>query len=83
MKFRSRVTFRAASSCRPTLACRTFSKIRITHKKQFITARSHHPGGVNASRCDGSVDFYSDSISEFVWRALTTAAGGDSIDTGF
>jgi len=50
---------------------------------ESIVARSHHPGGVNASRCDGSVNFYSDSISEFVWRALSSAAGGDSIDTGY
>jgi prepilin-type N-terminal cleavage/methylation domain-containing protein len=40
-------------------------------KQQTITARSHHPGGVNASRCDGSVNFYSDSIDEFVWNALS------------
>src|SRR5262249_21391429 len=31
-------------------------------KAQTIAARSHHPGGVNASRCDGSVTFYSDNI---------------------
>ena len=40
-----------------------------------IAARSKHVGGVNASLCDGAVGFYSDSISEVVWRALTTAAG--------
>jgi prepilin-type N-terminal cleavage/methylation domain-containing protein len=41
----------------------------------YITARSKHRGGVNASRCDGSVTFYSDSISDQVWRALTSARG--------
>jgi prepilin-type processing-associated H-X9-DG protein len=41
-----------------------------------IIARSRHRGGVNGSRCDGSVSFYSDSISEIVWSALTTARGG-------
>lgn len=49
-------------------------------KQQTIAARSHHPGGVNASRCDGSVAFYDDSIDEFTWRAMTTAAGSDFDD---
>jgi prepilin-type N-terminal cleavage/methylation domain-containing protein/prepilin-type processing-associated H-X9-DG protein len=40
-----------------------------------IHARSKHKGGVNASRCDGSVRFYSDTTSEVVWRALSTARG--------
>ena len=46
---------------------------------QWFTARSKHPGGVNALRCDGSVNFYSDSIDQFVWRALTSAAGGETL----
>jgi prepilin-type N-terminal cleavage/methylation domain-containing protein len=41
----------------------------------YISARSKHKGGVNASRCDGSVNFYSDTISQIVWRALTTSRG--------
>ena len=48
-------------------------------KMQVFTARSHHPGGVNATRCDASVDFYSDDIDEEVWRALSSAAGGEVI----
>jgi prepilin-type N-terminal cleavage/methylation domain-containing protein len=44
-----------------------------------IAARSHHPGGVNASRCDASVDFYSDSIDLFVWRSVSTSSGADNI----
>jgi prepilin-type N-terminal cleavage/methylation domain-containing protein len=44
----------------------------------YIAARSKHRGGVNATRCDGAVGFYSDTIGENVWRALTTAAGGAS-----
>jgi prepilin-type N-terminal cleavage/methylation domain-containing protein/prepilin-type processing-associated H-X9-DG protein len=47
---------------------------------QHFAARSHHPGGVNASRCDGSVTFYSDNIDSFVWNALTSAAGNDIVD---
>jgi len=49
-------------------------------RMQWFTARSHHPGGVNATRCDGSGDFYSENIDEFVWRALCSAAGGDRIN---
>jgi prepilin-type N-terminal cleavage/methylation domain-containing protein len=41
-----------------------------------ITARSKHKGGVNASRCDGGVSFYSDTVGRSVWRALTSARGG-------
>jgi prepilin-type N-terminal cleavage/methylation domain-containing protein len=48
-------------------------------KAQTITARSHHPGGVNASRCDGSVNFYSDSIDQFVWNALSSSAGNETV----
>jgi prepilin-type N-terminal cleavage/methylation domain-containing protein len=48
-------------------------------KHQTIAARSHHPEGVNASRCDGSVDFYSDNVDGFLWNALTSAWGGETI----
>ena len=47
---------------------------------QTFTARSHHPGGVNTSRCDGSADFVSDGIDEFVWNAMTSAAGEETLD---
>jgi prepilin-type processing-associated H-X9-DG protein len=49
------------------------------HKQQHIAARSHHAGGVNASRCDGSVKFYSDGVDLQVWRALTSAAGDETV----
>lgn len=48
-------------------------------KRQMIAARSHHPGGVNASRCDGSVAFYSNDIDRNIWRALSSAAGEEAI----
>jgi prepilin-type N-terminal cleavage/methylation domain-containing protein len=44
-----------------------------------IAARSHHPGGVNASRCDASVEFVADSVDLFVWRVLATAWGNDNV----
>jgi len=46
---------------------------------QSFTVRSKHPGGVNASRCDGSADFVSDNIDERIWNALSSAAGNETI----
>lgn len=45
------------------------------HKQQHVSARSNHPGGVNVSRCDGSIDFVVDGIEHQVWNAMTSAAG--------
>jgi hypothetical protein len=49
---------------------------------QSFAARSKHEGGVNASSCDGSVRFFSNSIDLDVWRALSTAYGGEAIESG-
>lgn len=43
----------------------------------IITARSNHPGGVQAARGDGSVSFYSDSIDLAVWRAGGSRHGNE------
>ncbi|MDR0871093.1 MAG: DUF1559 domain-containing protein [Planctomycetaceae bacterium] len=44
------------------------------------TAYSSHTGGVNAAIADGSVRFVSQTIShEYVYRALMTKAGGESV----
>jgi prepilin-type processing-associated H-X9-DG protein len=43
-------------------------------------ARSKHSGGVNTSLCDGSVRFISNYIDLATWRALSTAAGSESLD---
>jgi prepilin-type N-terminal cleavage/methylation domain-containing protein/prepilin-type processing-associated H-X9-DG protein len=43
-----------------------------------LSATSNHPGGVNVGMVDGSVQFFSDSISIAVWRSLGTRAGGDN-----
>jgi prepilin-type N-terminal cleavage/methylation domain-containing protein/prepilin-type processing-associated H-X9-DG protein len=42
-----------------------------------ITARSYHPGGVNALFGDGTVRFVSDSLNGSVWRAWGTIAGAE------
>jgi prepilin-type N-terminal cleavage/methylation domain-containing protein/prepilin-type processing-associated H-X9-DG protein len=45
----------------------------------WAAARSRHPGGVNASMCDGSVRFFNDSIDINLWRALATRAGAEQV----
>ena len=49
---------------------------------QTFAARSHHPGGVNASLCDGSVQFFGDTIALDVWRALSSARGNETLGLG-
>jgi hypothetical protein len=42
-------------------------------------ARSRHPGGVIASLADASARFFSRSISQRIWRAMGTRAGGETV----
>jgi prepilin-type N-terminal cleavage/methylation domain-containing protein/prepilin-type processing-associated H-X9-DG protein len=46
----------------------------------FVAARSFHPGGVNALKCDGSVSFFKNTIGIPTWRALATSQGQEVID---
>jgi prepilin-type N-terminal cleavage/methylation domain-containing protein/prepilin-type processing-associated H-X9-DG protein len=39
--------------------------------------RSQHPGGMNAAFCDGSVKFLKNSLSQLIYRSLSTRAGGE------
>lgn len=43
-----------------------------------VTARSHHQGGVNVVRMDGSAQFVSDEVDLPVWQALFTRNGGET-----
>ena len=43
----------------------------------FAAARGYHSGGVNASLADGSVRFFSDNTSLFVWQAMGSRSGGE------
>ena len=52
----------------------------ITLNYLAITARSYHPGGVNALFMDGSVRFVANAISQSTWRALGTRNGGEAMD---
>jgi prepilin-type processing-associated H-X9-DG protein len=44
-----------------------------------VTARSYHPGVVNAAMMDGSVQAIADSIDLAVWRAAGTRAGSETL----
>jgi prepilin-type processing-associated H-X9-DG protein len=45
-----------------------------------VTARSYHPGGVNALFMDSSVRYIANSIDQATWRALGTRNGGEVVD---
>jgi prepilin-type processing-associated H-X9-DG protein len=49
----------------------------VTSGPEYSAARSRHTGGVNASRCDGSVAFVTNSISLATWQAMGTMNGGE------
>jgi prepilin-type N-terminal cleavage/methylation domain-containing protein/prepilin-type processing-associated H-X9-DG protein len=44
---------------------------------QYSAARSRHTGGVNASMCDGSIRFVSNSITLATWMSAGTENGGE------
>jgi prepilin-type N-terminal cleavage/methylation domain-containing protein len=45
-----------------------------------VTSRSHHDGGVNSLKMDGSVSFISSAIDKQVWQALGSRAGGEVVN---
>lgn len=47
---------------------------------QYYAARSRHPDGVNASRCDGSVYFVDETIDLDTWKELGSMNGGADED---
>ncbi|MDR2440009.1 MAG: DUF1559 domain-containing protein [Planctomycetaceae bacterium] len=51
----------------------------LSNSVTIMTARSFHPGGVNAALGDGSVRFFSDTINIDTWRALATTYGSEIV----
>lgn len=49
----------------------------------MTTASSRHPGGVHLLLCDASARFVSSDVDLFVWRALGTRDGEETISGGF
>ena len=60
--------------------CESSSLPADRHVYEYVAARSRHPGGVNALFGDGHVDFYHNEVDLYVWRALSTIAGRESVD---
>lgn len=46
--------------------------------REYYAARSNHSGGVNCGMGDGSVRFFSDTISSDVWKAIGSTRGGET-----
>jgi prepilin-type N-terminal cleavage/methylation domain-containing protein/prepilin-type processing-associated H-X9-DG protein len=44
----------------------------------YMAARSRHPGGVNATMCDGSLRFVSNNINLFAWVAASSMGAGEA-----
>jgi prepilin-type N-terminal cleavage/methylation domain-containing protein/prepilin-type processing-associated H-X9-DG protein len=49
----------------------------VSNSSQNLSARSYHPGGVNAVLADGSVRFISNTVTPSVYTALGSRAGGE------
>jgi prepilin-type N-terminal cleavage/methylation domain-containing protein/prepilin-type processing-associated H-X9-DG protein len=45
----------------------------------FVSARSHHPGGVNLGMADGSVRFLSDSVAADAYKAAGSRNGEETV----
>ncbi len=53
--------------------------VATTALPEMYAARSRHPQGVNVASADGGVRFIKDTVGLLVWRAGSTAAGGEVI----
>jgi prepilin-type N-terminal cleavage/methylation domain-containing protein/prepilin-type processing-associated H-X9-DG protein len=47
----------------------------------YLGARSFHPGGVNATMCDGSVKFVKSTVNILTWMAISTPNGGEVVSS--
>ena len=45
-----------------------------------VTARSRHPGGLNALFCDGSTHYIQNNIGQRTWFLLHSFNDGESVD---
>jgi prepilin-type processing-associated H-X9-DG protein len=61
--------------------CYVLNKGPAGYNATYNAARSFHPGGVNALKCDGSVAFFKNSVAVPTWRALGTAQGGEVLSS--
>jgi prepilin-type processing-associated H-X9-DG protein len=73
-----RISSCPAASNRPAqnLPC-----IPVNGANEAVGSRSHHPGGLNVTMCDGSVRFISSTIGLAEWRALGSIRAGDIVSS--
>lgn len=64
---------------RPDMGLPCINSGSAAKAEQYLTARSHHPGGVNALMCGGSVHFFNDLINLETWRAMSSIDGGEIV----
>lgn len=70
----------AGGGCVPTARPKMPCVETVTAERpRMVAARSQHPGGVNAVRCDGSVTQFSPTIDAQVWQALGSSQGGEIV----
>ena len=55
------------------------AECRPNYGTVFVTARSNHPGGVNALFCDGSITFVTNEVDHEIWWALGSMQGGETV----
>ena len=62
------------------LSAVVFGDVRVRYAAYgWRTARSKHPGGVNAAMADGSLHFFAVTIDAAAWQALATRAGKETV----
>ena len=64
----------------PNAPCNPNSVAGNGYNNSHSAARSYHPGGVNVVFLDGHVSFVGDEIDYYVWQALGTSKGGETVD---
>ena len=72
--------FLGSSKCTPEIA--PCDNSAGSNTVEHSSARSYHPGGVNAVSMDGHVKFYSDEIDILIWQALASINGKEVISDG-
>jgi prepilin-type processing-associated H-X9-DG protein len=55
--------------------CTTVGTVTVSRS---AAARSRHPGGVQATYCDGHVGFVQNNISFATWNSIGTSQGGEA-----
>ncbi|MBN1909990.1 MAG: DUF1559 domain-containing protein [Pirellulales bacterium] len=63
--------------------CGPATQSSVNNNGTATTASSRHPGGVNLAMADGSTTFINDDVDIFIWWALGSINGGETIPDSF